>query len=56
MSVDGGTPKELVAYDYDVFGIVKTKHLSNKLQHLDYKHDIRGWLTHINDPNDILHM
>lgn len=55
----GQAEETLVQYEYDVFGTVKTKHLGlgttgHALQHVDYKRNIRGWLTHINDPEDIL--
>ncbi len=53
MIINGGEETQLVAYDYDIFGKVKTKHLCDNLQHVDYTYDIRGRLTHINNPDII---
>ena len=51
--INGEDPQELVSYSYDVFGNVKRKSLGGNLQDIDYKRDIRGRLTHINDPDHV---
>ncbi len=50
---------ELIAHNtYDALGQLERKKVgnntSNPLQTVDYQYNIRGWLTHINDPNTTL--
>ena len=38
---------------YDELGQLETKKVGNDLQEVDYDYNIRGWLTGINDVNDL---
>jgi len=55
--VDGGTWASVAANEYDALGKNTTRRLglngSNRVQDLNYKYNIRGWLTDINNPDDI---
>lgn len=47
-------PEELLGqYVYGELGNVTNKVVGNNLQNITYKYNIRGQLTHINDPQDI---
>ncbi len=43
----------LVENQYDELGKLKQKKVGNDLQDIDYKYNIRGWLTGINDVNNL---
>ncbi|WP_161634426.1 DUF6443 domain-containing protein, partial [Aquimarina pacifica] len=43
----------LVNNHYDALGQLDTKTVGNGLQHIDYRYNIRGWLTGINDPTNL---
>jgi len=46
--------EELLAkYTYNELGQVTNKQVGNNLQSIDYKYNVRGWLTDINDANNI---
>ncbi|MGB0522486.1 MAG: DUF6443 domain-containing protein [Flammeovirgaceae bacterium] len=47
--INNQTPELLAAFVYNELGEVITKKLGNDLQHIDYRYNIRGWLTHINE-------
>lgn len=52
-------PEEIIAqYDYNELSQIKSKKVGGKilgagLQVIDYKYNIRGWLTQINDPSTL---
>jgi len=51
--INGGTAKTIAEHVYDELGVLETKKVggssSNPLQKVDYKYNIRGWLTDINN-------
>lgn len=56
-SVNGGTEELMASYEYDALGKLKRKSVGNNaaspLQKIDYKYNVRGWLTQINNPNNL---
>ena len=56
-TINGVNPEVIVNNKYDDLGKLKSKWVGNKkdnpLQMVDYKHNIRGWLTEINDVNNL---
>lgn len=56
-SVNGQTEELIASYEYDELGKLKRKSvgntLSQPLQKVDYKYNIRGWLKQINNPNNL---
>lgn len=56
-SIDGSSSVRLVAYEYNELGQIVDKKLgynpsdATYLQSLDYRYNIRGWLTNINNRN-----
>ena len=56
-AVNGGTEELMASYEYDALGKLKRKNVGNNattpLQKIDYKYNIRGWLTHINNPDNL---
>jgi hypothetical protein len=48
-SVDGQPAKPLAAQQYNELGQVQSKALDGGLQTVDYRYNIRGWLTQLND-------
>lgn len=56
--VDNNPVEYLSQNDYNELSQLKTKKVGgaasgNSLQQLDYKYNIRGWITQINNPNDL---
>lgn len=56
MNINGGTDQVLAQYEYNELGQLKDKKLHQKtnasfLQTVDYRYNIRGWLTGINNSN-----
>ncbi len=52
--IDGKTGWQTLAqYEYNELGQMVTKKLGNGIQKVDYNYNIRGWLTHINNPDDV---
>ena len=52
--VVGKTPEELLTHNtYNEIGQLKTKKVGNNIQEIDYAYNIRGWMTKINDPENI---
>ena len=56
-TINGVNPEVIVNNKYDDLGQLKSKWVGHKkndpLQMIDYKHNIRGWLTAINDVNNL---
>jgi hypothetical protein len=56
MKIEGDTQNNLVSlehFDYNELGQTSSKQLHGGQQEIDYKYNLRGWLTHINDPDQI---
>ncbi|WP_289658952.1 DUF6443 domain-containing protein [Flavobacterium panacagri] len=55
--INGGTIELLADNKYDALGQLESKNVGNTkaspLQKIDYKYNIRGWLTAINDVNNL---
>ncbi|NJN28665.1 MAG: RHS repeat-associated core domain-containing protein, partial [Cyclobacteriaceae bacterium] len=55
--VNGANEATLVTNDYNELGEMVTKYLhgnvGSNFQKVDYRYNIRGWLTQINDPNNV---
>lgn len=55
--VNGQTEELLASYEYDELGKLKRKNVGNSvsqpLQKIDYKYNVRGWLTQINNPGNL---
>lgn len=56
-TVNGQTEELLASYEYDELGKLKRKNVGNNvsqpLQKVDYKYNVRGWLTQINNPGNL---
>ncbi|QKX04159.1 hypothetical protein HN014_04295 [Aquimarina sp. TRL1] len=52
-SINGDSPQTIVSNTYDALGQLKTKKVGNNLQTVDYSYNVRGWLTGINDVNNL---
>lgn len=52
-SIDGATPVSLVNNTYNPIGELTQKKLNGTAQTIDYKYNIRGWLTHMNNGTDL---
>lgn len=53
--INGGTAKTIAENTYDELGVLITKKIggtTTPLQKIDYKYNIRGWLTDINNANN----
>jgi RHS repeat-associated protein len=51
----GTLPLQIVIYSYNELGQIQTKEFkeaTTSQQNIDYKYNIRGWLTNINDPDN----
>jgi len=53
MKVNDDTWKVINRMKYDELGNLKAKELGGGEQVVDYKYNIRNWLTHMNDPDNI---
>jgi len=58
--INDGTPELISHNEYDVMGNIKSKRVGGAdvqtfegLQDVDYKYNIRGWLTNINNTDDL---
>ena len=56
--LDGNTPEILAQNSYNELSQLKTKKVggtvaASPLQTIDYKYNIRGWMTQINDPSNL---
>lgn len=56
--IDNNTPEYLAQNEYNELSQLKTKKVGGKilgsgLQTVDYAYNIRGWMTQINDPNNL---
>ncbi|AXT61366.1 hypothetical protein D1816_13755 [Aquimarina sp. AD10] len=49
----GGQEETIVESSYDELGQLESKTVGGGLQTVDYKRNIRGWTTQINDPNNL---
>lgn len=52
----GGVVKastKLASYSYNELGQLATKDLKNGIQQINYKYNLQGWLTAINDPENL---
>ena len=47
----GEQAQRLASHAYNELGQLRQKVLGASLQTLDYRYNIRGWLTHVNDPD-----
>ncbi len=59
-TLNNGTPQLIAANEYDELGQLIKKNVAGTdtttfvgVQTIDYRYNIRGWLTQINDPNEI---
>ena len=50
-TLEGGAPEPLARHAYNELGQLSQKVLGARLQTVDYRYNIRGWLTHLNDPD-----
>lgn len=48
--VNNQAPEILAENTYNEIGQLQTKKVGNNIQEINYKYNIRGWLTQINDP------
>jgi len=48
----GGTREVLAKHTYNELGQLQQKVLGAQLQTVDYRYNVRGWLTHVNDPDN----
>ena len=48
----GGTRQVLAQHTYNELGQLQQKVLGPQLQTVDYRYNVRGWLTHVNDPDN----
>lgn len=51
--VNGGTSELLTDNTYSERSLLSNQKLGNNLQSIDYEYDVRGWMTKINDPNNL---
>ncbi|MBB5333526.1 DUF6443 domain-containing protein [Chryseobacterium koreense] len=51
--VDNGQEELLEEFTYDDLGRAVNKKLGNNLQSVDYSYNIRGWLTSVNNPDNL---
>ncbi|WP_237732411.1 DUF6443 domain-containing protein [Flavobacterium sp. UGB4466] len=51
--INGGTVEVLANNTYDDLGQLITKNIGNSLQKIDYSYNIRGWLTGINNVENL---
>ncbi len=51
--VDGGAEETLAENTYNELGQLENKKVGGSLQSIDYRYNIRGWLTGINNPSDL---
>ncbi len=51
MQVNGENIETIGTYKYNTIGQLQYKQVGNDLQKIDFKYNIRGWLTQINDIN-----
>ncbi|MGE0931758.1 DUF6443 domain-containing protein [Peijinzhouia sedimentorum] len=47
--INDGTSVKILEQSYDALGQLTSKELGDGLQTIDYRYNVRGWLTHIND-------
>jgi len=47
--INDGTSVKILEQNYDALGQLTSKELGDGLQTIDYRYNVRGWLTHIND-------
>lgn len=47
---DANSKVTLASHTYNELGQLQTKQIGENAQTVDYKYNLRGWLTHINDP------
>src|SRR5690606_32782209 len=56
-SINGQTEELLASYEYNDLGKLIRKNVGNNisqpLQKVDYKYNVRGWLKQINNPNNL---
>ena len=52
-SINGGVENTIAEYTYSDMGDLTSKKVGGGLQEINYRYNIKGSLTHINDPDDL---
>ena len=55
INFDGDRTETLAEYAYNELGQLKEKSIANNLQTINHKYNERGWLTRINNPDNLGH-